>query len=63
MAHVAEKQGDLATASQLLREGIPIAEEMREVATSEQLVTLAQRGLHLAIGDRESPAPITGVLE
>ena len=34
VARVAEKQGDLATASKLLREGLPLAEEMHEVATA-----------------------------
>ena len=35
VARVADKQGDLATASKLLREGLPLAEEMREVATAQ----------------------------
>ena len=43
VARVAEKQGDLATASKLLREGLPIAEEMREVATAEQMVELLKK--------------------
>src|SRR5262249_13028457 len=33
VARVAEKQGDLATTSKLLREGIPLAEEMHEADT------------------------------
>src|SRR5579864_5675702 len=40
VARVAAKQGDLATASKLLREGLPLAEEMREVATAQQMVVL-----------------------
>jgi hypothetical protein len=43
VARVAAKQGDLATASKLLREGLPIAEEMREVATAEQMVELLKQ--------------------
>ena len=35
VARLADKQGDLATASKLLREGLPLAEEMREVATAQ----------------------------
>ena len=40
IARVAAKQGDLATASSLLREGLPIAEEMREVDTGQKMVEL-----------------------
>jgi hypothetical protein len=42
---VAEKRGDLATASklELLREGLPIAEEMREVATAQQMAELLRK--------------------
>jgi predicted ATPase len=40
VARVAEKQGDLATTSKLLREGIPLAEEMREVETARLMVEL-----------------------
>jgi len=43
VARVAEKQGDLATASQLLREGIPLAEEMRDVETAAQMVELLRK--------------------
>src|SRR4029079_17555122 len=43
VARVAEKQGDLATASKLLREGLPIAEEMREMATAEQMFELLKQ--------------------
>jgi predicted ATPase len=40
VARVAHKQGDLATVSKLLREGLPLAEEMREVVTAQQMVEL-----------------------
>ena len=40
VARVAEKQGDLATASKLLREGLPFAEEMREVDTTRLMIEL-----------------------
>jgi len=43
VARVAAKQGDLATASKLLREGLPIAEEMREVATAQQMIELLKK--------------------
>jgi predicted ATPase len=43
VARVAEKQGDLATASELLREGLPLAEEMREVATAQQMTELLRK--------------------
>jgi predicted ATPase len=40
IARVASKQGDLATASKFLREALPIAEEMRDGATAQQIVEL-----------------------
>jgi predicted ATPase len=40
VARVAERQGDLSTASELLREGLPLAEEMREIATAQQMTEL-----------------------
>jgi predicted ATPase len=40
VARVAAKQGDLTTASKLLREGLPLADEMREVATAQQMAQL-----------------------
>jgi predicted ATPase len=43
VARVAEKQGDLATASELLREGLPLAEEMREVSTAQQMSELLRK--------------------
>ena len=43
VARVAEKQGDLATASKLLREGLPLAEEIRDVDTARQIVELLRQ--------------------
>jgi hypothetical protein len=43
VARVAAKQGELATASKLLREGLPLAEEMRDVATAREMVELLEK--------------------
>ena len=43
VARLASKQGDLATASKLLREALPLAEEMRDVATVQQIVELLEK--------------------
>src|SRR3954452_7478967 len=43
VARVAAKQGDLATASKLLREGLPMAEEMRDVATAQEMAELLRK--------------------
>src|SRR5262245_35992442 len=40
VARVAAKQGDLATTSKLLREGIPLAEEMHEADTEREMAEL-----------------------
>jgi predicted ATPase len=40
IARVAAKQGDLATASKLLREALPIAHEIRDEATARQIAEL-----------------------
>jgi len=40
IARVAAKQGDLATASTLLREALPIAQEIRDEATARQIAEL-----------------------
>ena len=42
LARVANAQGDAATASKLLREALPFAEEMRDVATAQQITGLLQ---------------------
>jgi hypothetical protein len=61
VARVAEKQGDLATASKLLREGLPIAEEMREVATAEQMVELLKKTSQVEPTQRATLRPEGGV--
>ncbi len=43
IARVAARQGDLATASTLLREALPIAHQIRDEATAEQIATLLER--------------------
>jgi predicted ATPase len=43
IARVAAKQGDLATASKLLREALPLAEQMRDGATARQIVELLRQ--------------------
>ena len=43
VATVAEKQGDTATASQLLHDAIPFAEESREVEIARQIDELLRR--------------------
>ncbi len=43
IARVAAKQGDLTTASKLLREALPLAEEMRDAATAHQIVELLRQ--------------------
>jgi len=43
VARVADKQGDLATASALLREGLPLAEEIREVDTAQEMAELLRK--------------------
>ncbi|MDP9148516.1 MAG: hypothetical protein M3O36_01030 [Myxococcota bacterium] len=40
LARLAAKQGELATASKLLREALPIAHEIRDEATAEQIAEL-----------------------
>jgi predicted ATPase len=43
VARVAEKQGDVTTASQLLRDALPLAEEMREVDTARSIADLLRK--------------------
>jgi hypothetical protein len=43
VARVAEKQGDIATASQLLHDAIPFAEESREVDVAREIDELLRR--------------------
>jgi predicted ATPase len=61
VARVAEKQGDLATASKLLREGLPIAEEMYEVATKQQMVELLRKTTRVEPTQRATLRPENGV--
>ena len=42
IARVASKQGELATASKLLREALPIAEQLRDPATAAQIASLLE---------------------
>lgn len=43
IARIAAKQGDFATAFEFLHEGLPLAEEMREVATAQRMVELLRK--------------------
>ncbi|HSO41146.1 MAG TPA: hypothetical protein VLT33_51825, partial [Labilithrix sp.] len=43
LARVAAKQGELATASKLLREALPIAEQIRDEATARQIAELLEQ--------------------
>ena len=61
VARVAEKQGDLATASKLLREGFPLAEEMHEVATAQQMVELLRKTSQVEPTQRATLRPEGGV--
>jgi predicted ATPase len=61
VARVAAKQGDLATASTLLREGLPIAEEMREVATAQQMAELLSTTSQVEPTQRATLRPEDGV--
>jgi hypothetical protein len=61
VARVAEKQGDLVTASKLLREGLPLAEEMREVATAQQMVELLRKTSQVEPTQRATLRPEGGV--
>ena len=61
VARVAEKQGDLATASELLREGIPLAEEMREDVTAQDMVELLRKMSQVEPARRATLRPEGGV--
>lgn len=61
VARVADKQGDLATASKLLREGLPIAEETREVATAQQMAELLRKTSQVEPTQRATLRPEGGV--
>ena len=61
VARVAEKQGDVATAAKLLREGLPLAEEMREVATAHQMAELLRTASQVEPTQRATLRPEGGV--
>ncbi len=61
VARVAEKQGDLVTASELLREGLPLAEEMREIDTARQMVELLRKTTRVEPTQRATLRPEGGV--
>ena len=61
VARVAEKQGDLAAASSLLREGIPLAEESREVETATEMVELLRKTSRVEPTQRATLRPQGGV--
>jgi hypothetical protein len=61
VARIAEKQGDLATASELLREGVPLAEEMRDVETAAQMVELLRISSQVEPTQRATLRPEGGV--
>jgi predicted ATPase len=61
VARVAEKQGDLVAASKLLREGLPLAEEMRDVDTATRMVELLQKASRAEPTERATLRPEGGV--
>ncbi len=61
VARLADKQGDLTTASKLLREGLPLAEEMRDVATAQQMVELLRKTSRVEPTQRATLRPEGGV--
>jgi predicted ATPase len=61
VARVAAQQGDLATASELLREGLPLAEEMREVDTARQMAELLRKTTRVEPSQHATLRPEGGV--
>lgn len=61
VARVAEQQGDLATTSKLLREGLPLAEEMREVETARLMAELLRKTTQAQSMQRAVLRPHDGV--
>jgi predicted ATPase len=61
VARVAAKQGDLTTASKMLREGLPLAEEMREVGTAQQMTELLRQTSQVEPTQRATLRPEGGV--
>lgn len=60
VARVAHKQGDLVTTSTLLREGLPLAEQMREVHTARQMAELLRSTSQAAAPQRATLRPEAG---
>jgi predicted ATPase len=61
IARVAAKQGELATASQLLREALPIAHEIRDEATARQIAELLAQTSRVEPTERATLRPEGGV--
>jgi tetratricopeptide (TPR) repeat protein len=61
VATVAEKQGDIATASQLLHDAIPFAEESREVDIARQIDELLRRLSRAEATNRATLRPEGGI--
>jgi len=61
VARVADRQGDHATAVQLLREGIPLAEDMRESNTAQLMTELLRSASEVAPTARATLQPEGGV--
>ena len=61
VARVAEQQGDLATTSKLLREGLPLAEEMREVETAQLMAELLRKTTRVEPDQRAILQPQDGI--
>jgi hypothetical protein len=60
VARVAEKQGEIATASQLLRDAVPFAEESREVDIAHQIGELLRRTSQAQSTNRATLRPEAG---
>jgi predicted ATPase/tetratricopeptide (TPR) repeat protein len=60
VARVAEKQGDLTTAAECLREGLPLAEETREVETARLMAELLRKTSPVRPGQRAILRPEAG---
>lgn len=61
IARVAAKQGELATASKLLREALPIAQEIRDEATAGQIAELLAQTSRVEPTERATLRPEGGV--
>ena len=61
IARVAAKQGEVATASKLLREALPIAHQIRDEATAEQIAELLAQTSHFEPTQSATLRPEGGV--